>query len=81
MQNFGTLPLNFVYILLLIVPGLIGIDLCLQFSKTGEQTRIQTVVYSVGVSLLSIGLLYVSSPLFFELVSDTATSLANRLGW
>lgn len=65
MSGLSTVPLSLVYIILLFVPGLLGLDLYLKSSQlVGRFTRLQYLAYSVFLSLLSLCLLYFLTPFY-----------------
>lgn len=65
MSGLSTVPLSLVYIILLFVPGLLGLDLYLKSSQlVGRFSRLQYLAYSVFLSLLSLCLLYFLTPFY-----------------
>lgn len=65
MSGLSTVPLSLVYVILLFVPGLLGLDLYLKSSQlVGRFTRLQYLAYSVFLSLLSLCLLYFLTPFY-----------------
>ncbi len=67
MSGSTALPLNLVYIILLLVPGLVGLDLYLISSKkVGGFNRVQLLVYSIAASLFSIAVLYFLTPFYMD---------------
>lgn len=65
MSGLSSFPLNLVYITLLFVPGLLGVDLYLTSSRLIRRfNRLQHLAYSVSLSLLSLGLLYFLTPFY-----------------
>lgn len=65
MNGLSTVPLSLVYIILLFVPGLLGLDLYLKSSQlVGRFTRLQYLAYSIFLSLLSLCILYFLTPFY-----------------
>jgi len=65
MAGSSTVPLSLVYVILLFVPGLLGLDLYLKSSRlVGRFSRLQYLAYSVFLSLLSLCLLYFLTPFY-----------------
>jgi len=80
MASLGTLPVSLLTILLLVVPGLLGIEFYYLLSKKNASlTRIQWVVYSTFVSIISLLTLYFASPLYYEFIDGLATDTATNL--
>lgn len=81
MVSPGEVPISLLSILLLIGPGLIGLDLYFRFSgKNSSLSRLQLVVYSAAVSVASILLLYLTTPIYFPLLSSASNDVASQLG-
>jgi hypothetical protein len=78
MATGSVLPVSLLILVLLILPGLIGLDLYYQFSKrTSSLSRTQLLVYSTGVSLLSTVLLYFSTSFSYEFILELASWFEN----
>jgi len=76
MATGTTLPISLLTIVLLLVPGLVSLEL--YFRRTSKQdrtTRTKRIVYSIFLSLASLGTLYLLSPLYFDWVSKSVRSL------
>ncbi len=72
MQGAPRLPLGVVTIVLLIAPGLVGLEAYYRLSRKRrtDLSRTRLLIYSTVLSLFSLGLLYVLSPFYFaELTS------------
>lgn len=81
MANPGTLPITLVTILLLIAPGYIAIRLFLRRSERKRALdRTEKIVWSSAASLLSLLVIYATSPLHFGLVTDAGEFLLNSVG-
>lgn len=76
MNGLSSSPLNLVYIILLFVPGLVGLDLYLRSSQlVGRFNRLQLLAYSIGLSLVSLGFLYFLTPFYLDyFVADVPPS-------
>jgi hypothetical protein len=81
MANPGTLPITLVTILLLVAPGYVAIRLFLRYSERKQPLdRTEKVVWSSAASLLSLFIVYATSPLHFGLVTDVGRFLLNAVG-
>ncbi len=81
MANPGTLPITLVTILLLIAPGYIAIRLFLRRSERKRTLdRTDKIVWSSAASLMSLFVVYATSPLHFGLVTDVGGFLLNSVG-
>lgn len=81
MNGLGTGGFNLLYIILLLVPGILGIDLYLRFSKKrGEYSRLRAIVYSIGLSITSLTILYLLSFVHFSYISNYTDKFASGLG-
>lgn len=70
MVSLGPVPLSLILIILLFIPGVIGLDLYYRYSQRSTSlTRPQLLVYSAAVGVLSLLLLYLSSPLTFGVLT------------
>lgn len=82
MANPGTLPITLVTILLLVAPGYLAIRLFLRRAERNYTLdRTEKVVWSSAVSLASLLLLYVFSPLIFGWLETSGRFLLNRIGF
>lgn len=72
MQGAPRLPLGVVTIVLLVAPGLIGLELYYRFSKkSNDLSRTRLLVYSAVVSLGSLVAMYAATPLYFDTVTGS----------
>lgn len=77
MASSGNLPLSVITIILLIAPGLLGIDIYFRVSKRSDSlSRIHWIAYSSVVSLVSLIALYLLTPLYFRRVRDFTNTVA-----
>ncbi|ADB60296.1 hypothetical protein Htur_1408 [Haloterrigena turkmenica DSM 5511] len=80
MTSATRIPISLLAIILLLVPGLVALEI--YYRRTGKQSklsRIQWVVFSVFLSLFSLLLLYVSTPIYFDQLTDIVESLSTSL--
>lgn len=78
MVGLAAPSVNLLYIVLLLVPGVIGIDLYLRASKRiGDLSRLKVLVYSVALSILSILLLYIGSPVLYPFVTGFSSDFTS----
>lgn len=81
MPNPGTLPISLLTIILLVVPGLLGLDLYYRLAeKSTSLSRVQWIVYSVITSLSSLFLLYFLTFFYLGTVESTSETIAATLG-
>lgn len=79
MANPGTLPITLVTILLLVAPGYLAIRLFLRVAERNDTLdRTAKIVWSSAVSLLSLLLLYGSSPIHFEPLAGLAEIMTRQ---
>ncbi|WP_257300243.1 DUF6338 family protein [Haloarchaeobius sp. FL176] len=76
MANPGTVPISILSIILLVVPGLLGLELYYRFSKKTESlSRIQWIVYSSLLSISSLLLIYITTPHHFEFINSSSANI------
>lgn len=81
MASPGRVPISLLTILLLVGPGLIGLDLFFRVTdKNRSLSRVQLIVYSATVSVASILLLYFFTPFYFTGLSAFSSNLATDVG-
>lgn len=81
MNDLGTIGLTFFYLVLLIVPGIIGIDIYFRRSKKRDNFgRLRAVVYSVFLGLLSLVTLYILTPIYFGLITNLSDDISDLIG-
>lgn len=67
------IPISLFTIILLLVPGLVGLELYyIRANKRNRISRIQWIVYSVFLSLFSLTLLYLFTPVYFNWITTKA---------
>ncbi|MDJ1433971.1 DUF6338 family protein [Halostagnicola sp. A-GB9-2] len=72
---------SLIAVILLLVPGIVAIEV--YYRKVGMRTnlnRLQRIVFSIFLSLLSLAVLYLSTGIHFETIESSAESLANWFG-
>jgi len=75
-----SLPLSLLTIILLVVPGLVGLELYYRrTSKRSNLSRTQRIVYSTFISISSIVLLYLLTPIYFEWLDSTIQLVTNKV--
>ena len=81
MANPGTLPVTLVTILLLIAPGYLAVRVFLRAAERNDTLdRTGKIVWSSAVSLVSLLLLYLLSPVHFEWVVAGGETLTEGFG-
>lgn len=66
----GRLSIGVSAIILLLVPGLVALVLYFRISnRRDELTRIQWLTFSIAISLISLFLLYISTPIHFDWIT------------
>ncbi|MFB6177796.1 MAG: DUF6338 family protein [Halobaculum sp.] len=81
MANPGTLPITLVTILLLVAPGYVAIRLFLRYSERKQPLdRTEKIVWSSAASLLSLFVLYVTSPIHYDFVTAAGEFLLDNAG-
>lgn len=79
MANPGTLPVTLVTILLLVAPGYLAIRVFLRAAeRTDTLDRTGKIVWSSAVSLASLLLLYLTSPIYFDGVESLGATLTKQ---
>lgn len=81
MNSLGTIGLTFFYLVLLIVPGIIGIDIYfIRSKKRNNFGRVRSIVYSVFLGLFSLVILYIITPIYFGPVTNISDSISDFIG-
>jgi hypothetical protein len=79
-SGVGAAPLNVIVLILLFVPGIIGMDLYyFTAQKRNPLTRSRRLIYSTAISAVSLLILYVVSPVYFDAGSMIIGRTAARL--
>jgi hypothetical protein len=66
-SGVGAAPLNVIVLILLFVPGIIGMDLYyFTAQKRNPLTRSRRLIYSTAISAVSLLVLYIASPVYFD---------------
>ncbi|MFD1588476.1 DUF6338 family protein [Halorientalis brevis] len=81
MASPTSVPVSLLVILLLLAPGLVGLQLLFRFGQRNPSpSRTQWITWSTFVSLLSLSILYFTSGLYLTHTNELATTLVDRLG-
>lgn len=60
MVGFNLLTVNLLYAIFFVVPGLLGLKIYLKIAeKVDSYTRLDAIIYSLGISIISVFVLYV----------------------
>jgi len=79
-SGVGAAPLNVIVLILLFVPGIIGMDLYyFTAQKRNPLTRSRRLIYSTAISAVSLLILYIVSPVYFDAGSMIIGRTAARL--
>lgn len=79
MANPGTLPVTLVTILLLIAPGYLAVRVFLRAAERNDTLdRTGKIVWSSAASLVSLLLLYATSPVHFQLLTNAGQALTQQ---
>lgn len=75
------LPVRLLAVVLLLIPGVVAVQVYYRRTRqTSSLTRLQWTVYSAFISTLSMIVLYVLSPVYFDPVTGTTDDVASSLG-
>lgn len=74
------MEVSLIVLVLLLVPGLVGVELYYRrTSKRSRLSRIQLIVYSIFLSIVSIFILYLTTPIYFDWINTGSSDIAQSL--